>query len=126
MFNYLAKRILWMIPTLIGITFITFLIMKLAPGDPTSIKLLFAGQNISPEALASELAKKEEPLQISDGYLTFAHDVSRFFTGEPDNTKVYKAIHWVGKNSLFYSKWLNNIVHLDFGLSTKEIGRAHV
>ena len=33
---YLIKRILWMIPMLIGISLISFFIMHLAPGDVTS------------------------------------------------------------------------------------------
>lgn len=36
MIAYLIKRILAMIPTLIGITFITFLMINLAPGDPVA------------------------------------------------------------------------------------------
>jgi len=40
---YLARRLLWMIPTMVGITFLTFVVMQLAPGDPASLK--FAGQS---------------------------------------------------------------------------------
>jgi peptide/nickel transport system permease protein len=36
MLSYLIKRVLWMIPLLIGISLISFLIMHLAPGDITS------------------------------------------------------------------------------------------
>lgn len=36
---YLLKRALQMIPTLLGITFITFLIIQLAPGNPAMLKL---------------------------------------------------------------------------------------
>lgn len=39
MFTYLLKRILAMIPTLIGITLITFFIVRLAPGDPVEAKM---------------------------------------------------------------------------------------
>jgi peptide/nickel transport system permease protein len=35
MLQYILKRILLMVPTLIGITIVTFLIIKLAPGDPS-------------------------------------------------------------------------------------------
>jgi peptide/nickel transport system permease protein len=41
MFNYLCKRILWMIPMLIGISLISFFIMHLAPGDITSNESAF-------------------------------------------------------------------------------------
>jgi peptide/nickel transport system permease protein len=34
---YILKRVLWMIPLLLGITIISFTVMKMAPGDPTSL-----------------------------------------------------------------------------------------
>jgi peptide/nickel transport system permease protein len=37
MLSYIFKRILLMIPVLLGITIISFTVMKLAPGDPTSL-----------------------------------------------------------------------------------------
>lgn len=36
--GYLVKRVLLMIPTLMGIIVVSFLVMKLAPGDPSAIK----------------------------------------------------------------------------------------
>lgn len=42
---YLVKRLLQIIPTLLGITLITFLIIQLAPGNPAKLKLqMGAGQ----------------------------------------------------------------------------------
>jgi peptide/nickel transport system permease protein len=41
MLNYLIKRLLWMIPMLIGISLISFFIMHLAPGDITSSESAF-------------------------------------------------------------------------------------
>lgn len=41
MFIYLIKRILWMIPMLIGISLISFFIMHLAPGDITTSETSF-------------------------------------------------------------------------------------
>jgi peptide/nickel transport system permease protein len=41
MLKYLLKRILWMIPMLIGISLISFFIMHLAPGDITSNEASF-------------------------------------------------------------------------------------
>lgn len=39
MLQYVARRLLAMIPTLLGITFITFLMINLAPGDPVALSL---------------------------------------------------------------------------------------
>ncbi len=41
MLKYIVKRILWMVPLLIGISLISFLIMHLAPGDITSNESAF-------------------------------------------------------------------------------------
>lgn len=41
---YLVKRLLQIVPTLLGITFITFLIIQLAPGNPAVVKLQMATQ----------------------------------------------------------------------------------
>ena len=49
MIQYLAKRLLEMIPTLFGITLISFLILHLAPGKPTDVLTDF-NPKITPEA----------------------------------------------------------------------------
>jgi len=48
MTKYIIKRLIQLIPLLIGITLITFFVMHLAPGDPTA---LFTDPNIKPEEL---------------------------------------------------------------------------
>lgn len=120
MFAYLLKRLLLIIPTLIGITFITFLVMKMAPGDPVSLKLLFAGQQVSPEALAQELAKEEDPLKLPSWYIDFSQNISQTIHGQKEETSTYKTFEWLGKNTLFYGKWLKNTAKLDFGFSSKD------
>lgn len=46
MFNYVLKRLLQMIPTLIGVSLLSFIILQLVPGDPAE---LIAGLDASPE-----------------------------------------------------------------------------
>jgi peptide/nickel transport system permease protein len=55
MLRYLARRLLWMIPTLFGITLACFLLLRLAGGDPVSSQFEqgLRGQQISREALES-------------------------------------------------------------------------
>lgn len=50
MWKYIVKRLLLMIPILLGVTFIIFFIMNLTPGDPAAIIL---GDQASAEALAA-------------------------------------------------------------------------
>ena len=69
MLLYIAKRVLLFIPTLLGITLITFLLMQALPGDPVQG---MAGERANPETLArirAELgADRPLPLQYL-GYL---------------------------------------------------------
>ena len=39
MLRYILKRLLWLIPILLGVKFIVFTIMYLSPGDPVTIIL---------------------------------------------------------------------------------------
>ena len=118
MFQYILKRLLIMIPTLLGITLLTFFIMKLAPGDPVTLKLMFVGEGVSPQALAEALASKEDPLELPSWYKHFVDEVAG--TGKTEEGKLEKTLNWIGKNTLFYGKWLKNILKLDFGLSSKD------
>ena len=47
MYRYIIKRILWLIPILLGVSFIVFTIMYLSPGDPVTLIL---GEGASEEA----------------------------------------------------------------------------
>jgi peptide/nickel transport system permease protein len=64
MFRYAIRRTLLFIPTFIGVTFISFAIMYLAPGDPVDLflsgGLLSGAQGVNPERIAEiEKAKAE-------------------------------------------------------------------
>lgn len=115
-----------MIPTLIGITFITFMIMKMAPGDPIQLKLMFAGESLSPDALSALLKSQEPPIKLSKGYLSLTKAISNTIHGRDDGfadyekDETYKAIKWAGENTVFYLKWVGNIMRLDFGRSQKD------
>jgi peptide/nickel transport system permease protein len=69
--TYLGKRLLMMIPTLLGITIITFLVVQLAPGNPAEIKIRrVQGEGLDPQYTAEiiEQTKKlyglDKPLHI--------------------------------------------------------------
>jgi peptide/nickel transport system permease protein len=50
--RYVARRLLLLIPVMLGVSFITFMMMELAPGDPAEIILLKKEIEVTPEALA--------------------------------------------------------------------------
>ncbi|MEE2678147.1 MAG: ABC transporter permease [Myxococcota bacterium] len=64
MLQYVAQRLLLLIPTFVGITFLAYAIMLLAPGDP--VDLFFAGglgagtEGVDSDRLAEVKADKEE------------------------------------------------------------------
>lgn len=88
--NYIIKRILLMIPTLFGITLITFAIIQLAPGSPIENKLSI-DQGIKAESITKEIVEETKKLYGLD-----------------------KPIH------VRYLIWLKQIVTLDFGNSYKD------
>jgi len=48
--RYVARRVLQLVPTLVVVSFLIFLMVRLIPGDPA---LLIAGENATPELVAS-------------------------------------------------------------------------
>lgn len=66
MLKFIAKRLIALIPVLIGVTLIVFLILSLAPGDPAGVIL---GEQATPEQLA-ELREKmglNDPVLVQYG-----------------------------------------------------------
>lgn len=62
MVTYITKRLLLMIPTLIGITIVTFGIMKLAPGDPAALKIQAAQGSLKGGQVAEEIIAETRKL----------------------------------------------------------------
>jgi len=60
--RYILKRLIWMIPVVLGVTILVFSIMYLIPGDPAKMML-------SPEATPEEVEAKREELGLNDPYL---------------------------------------------------------
>ena len=72
MLSYALRRLVYLVPTLIGITFVTFAIVNLAPGDP--VELINQGQmdsRISPESYQAmlHLYGLDEPFHVR--YMTW-------------------------------------------------------
>lgn len=88
--TYILKRLLLLVPTLLGITLVTFVIIQLAPGSPIERKLEFS-EGISSEAITQDIIEQTKKLYGLD-----------------------KPIH------IRYAIWLKQIVTLDFGRSYKD------
>ncbi|HEX3036367.1 MAG TPA: ABC transporter permease [Thermodesulfobacteriota bacterium] len=88
--TYILKRLLLLIPTLFGITVITFVVIQLAPGSPVERKLSLE-EGIKAEAITQDIVEQTKKLYGLD-----------------------KPIH------IRYAIWLKQIVTLDFGRSYKD------
>ena len=69
--TYVAKRLLLMIPTLLGITFVTFAIIHLAPGDPVTMSMGgdLKGGSVTAEAVRHfrKEMNLDEPIPVQYG-----------------------------------------------------------
>uniref|UniRef100_A0A832A540 ABC transporter permease n=1 Tax=Desulfacinum infernum TaxID=35837 RepID=A0A832A540_9BACT len=93
---YLLKRLLQMIPTLLGITFITFCIIQLAPGNPAMLKLQMASQGeMADTAYAKQIIEQTKKLYGLDKPLPVQ-----------------------------YALWVKRVFTLDFGTSFKDHRRV--
>ncbi|MBZ4660393.1 MAG: transporter permease [Desulfacinum sp.] len=97
---YLLKRLLQIVPTLLGITFITFCIIQLAPGNPAVLKLQMASQGeMADTAYAKQVIEQtkklyglDKPLPVQ--YLLWVKRVFTFDFGTSfkDHRKVWDKI----------------------------------
>ncbi|HML94341.1 MAG TPA: ABC transporter permease [Thermodesulfobacteriota bacterium] len=88
--DYLIKRLLLLIPTMLGITVITFFIIQLAPGNPVERKLQL-DEGIKSEAITQQIVEETKKLYGLD-------------------KPIYER-YWI---------WLKQIATLDFGRSYKD------
>jgi peptide/nickel transport system permease protein len=88
--SYLIKRVLLMIPTLLGISVISFLIIQLAPGDPVSMRMGNA-EGVRDQAMAEKIIAETRALYGLD-----------------------QPLH------VQYWRWLKRILTLDFGDSLRD------
>jgi len=89
--QYLLQRFLAMIPTLLGITVITFLIIQLAPGNPAEMKIRAARTGEADPQYTAEIIEQTRKLYGLD-----------------------KPLH------VQYALWLKQVVTLQFGESYKD------
>jgi peptide/nickel transport system permease protein len=87
--RYVISRLLLMIPTLLGVAIITFILLRMVPGDVVQLKLMGEGGNVAPEVVQAERARLglDKPLlqQFFEwifGALRFDFGIS-MWTGRP-------------------------------------------
>ncbi len=99
---YFFKRLLLIIPTLIGITLITYFMIRLAPGDYTTLKAGLQGE-LKSGAIGKEIMEQEKKLYGLDKpvYIGYIDWVSKFVVldfgtsrrdGRPVSTHIAEAL----------------------------------
>lgn len=69
MARYIIKRILWLIPILLGVSFIVFTIMYLSPGDPVTMILGEGASEEAYQALRSQMGLDQSYLMQFFNYM---------------------------------------------------------
>jgi peptide/nickel transport system permease protein len=121
--TYIIRRLLLMIPTLIGITIVTYFIVRLAPGDPIEAMIRNQSGNIDPKAMKESAQKIRDRLGLIEYH--FLRD--RLFGLE--NTwkeKPAGAAFWaaeaadkVASAAIGYVQWFGRLCVGNFGESIK-------
>jgi peptide/nickel transport system permease protein len=89
--SYLVKRLLLIVPTLLGISIVSFIIIHLAPGDPAELRMDEGARGIGNQALAEQIIQETRALYGLD-----------------------QPLH------VQYWRWLIRILTLDFGESLRD------
>jgi peptide/nickel transport system permease protein len=88
---YIARRLLLAIPTLLGITAVTFLIIQLAPGNPAMMAIRRGAAGITEDAISKEIVEQTKKLYGLDKPIPVQ-----------------------------YALWLKRLATFDFGTSYKD------
>ncbi len=121
--TYILKRLLLMIPTVIGITVVTYAIVRLAPGDPIEAMIRNQSGNIDPKAMKEDAERIRERLGLKDyHWLRDALFAEAGKEGEKPGGPGYAlagAGDKVASAALGYVRWVGHIARGDFGESIK-------
>jgi len=81
--RYIIRRVLLLVPVLLGISIVTFAMLRLIPGDPAQIML---GEHATPDAIARIRARMglDQPLPVQ--YVRYLGDVLRLDLGRSIKT----------------------------------------
>jgi len=89
MSQYILKRLLLMIPTLLGVALLVFLLLRVAPGDIVELKYAGSGTFAPKEALDRERAQLGLDKPVAQQFISWISGVVRFdfgasmWTGQP-------------------------------------------
>ena len=122
---YLLKRLLLMIPTLVGITLVTYGIVRLAPGDPIEAMIRSQTGDINPKVMKENSDRIRQRLGLIE-YHYLRDAVDRAWGAEEvqgRGTRVLRgaavAVDKFYGIFLGYGRWIGHLARGDFGESIK-------
>jgi peptide/nickel transport system permease protein len=121
--TYIIKRLLLMIPTLIGITMVVYFVVRLAPGDPIEAMIRNQSGNIDPKAMKENADKIRERLGLIEYHWLYdrAGGVMEDGRPKPAGTPqvVSNTVDQVASAAVGYVRWFSGLCAGDFGESIK-------
>ncbi len=106
--TYILKRLLLILPTMVGITLLTYAIVRLAPGDPVGAMIRMQAGDVNPRVFEREADKIRERLGLKD---------YNFWGADPDRIDAAEKL----VNAFYgYGRWVWHMAHGDFGESMQQ------
>ncbi len=94
MLRYIAKRLALIVPTLLAVAVLTFVLLRVVPGDVVEVKLRADGGNVTPQVIAAERHRLglDQPLPVQFGQwmgelVTGNYGIS-MWTGKPISEEI--------------------------------------
>jgi dipeptide transport system permease protein len=86
MLSYILRRLLVLIPTMLGVTLLTFSLIRLIPGDP--VEVMMGERTLDPEMHAAALTRLglDQPLYVQ--YASYLNALLHGDLGQSLNTQV--------------------------------------
>ena len=121
--TYILKRLLLMIPTIVGVTLVTYAIVRLAPGDPIEAMIRNQAGNIDPKAMKANADRIRERLGLKE-----YHHVRDYLFGplpegapKPTGAAYYLAVaaDKTASIGIGYARWVGHLATGQFGESIK-------
>ncbi|SFB34778.1 peptide/nickel transport system permease protein [Acetitomaculum ruminis DSM 5522] len=119
--SYILKRLLFLVPVILGVSFITFGLMYISPNDPAEMMLLAQGTPIEPEILQKMQQRMGLDKPFLEQYITWIFNAVRgdfgssYVSGEPVRDMILRNIPATLKLT-FYSCLMTIVFSLPLGI----------
>lgn len=120
MLHYAGRRILLMVPTLLGVALLTFLMLRVVPGDVVELKLRADGGHVTAEILAAERARLGLDKPLVEQFLVWMKGLvtldlgNSMWTGQPVAEEIGARI-WLTVQVAFMAAIVSVLIAIPLG-----------